>query len=81
MTTKVEKLTISLPKNLILLADEIASEMKVSRSKVVSSCLQELAKKRLYAAMEEGYKVMAKENREFAKMAFELQRRVVPEWK
>jgi len=31
--------------------------------------------------MEEGYKVMAEENRKFAKLAFELQRRVVPEWK
>ncbi len=79
MTMKVGKLTISLPKDLIALTDEIAEERKVSRSKVVSSCLRELAEKRLRAEMEEGYKAMAKEQRHFAKMSFELQRRVVPE--
>ena len=80
MTSQVTKLTISLPKDLIALTDEIAKERKVSRSKVVSSCLQELATKRLRAEMEEGYKAMASEQRQFAKMSFELQRRVVPEW-
>jgi len=80
MTTQVTKLTISLPKNLIALTDEIAKERKVSRSKVVSLCLQELAAKRLRAEMEEGYKAMANEQRQFAKLSFELQRRVVPEW-
>ena len=80
MTTQVAKLTISLPRDLIALTDEIAKEMKVSRSKVVSSCLQELAKKRLRAEMEEGYKPMAEEQRQFAQMSFELQHRVVPDW-
>ena len=80
MTMQVAKLTISLPRDLIALTDEIAEEMKVSRSKVVSSCLQELAKKRLRAQMEEGYKTMAEEQRQFAQMSFELQRRVVPDW-
>ena len=80
MTTQVAKLTISLPKDLIALTDKIAEERKVSRSKVVSSCLQELAVKRLRAEMEEGYKAMANEQRQFAKMSFELQRSVVPEW-
>ena len=81
MTTQVVKLTISVPKYLISLADEVASEENISRSRVVSNCLREFAQKRTIQLMEEGYKAMAKENREFAKMAFELQRRVVPEWK
>jgi len=81
MVTQVAKLTISLPKSLISFADEVASEENISRSKVVSNCLRELAQKRKIQLMEEGYEAMAKENREFAKMAFELQRRVVPEWK
>jgi len=80
MAMQAEKLTISLPKDLIVLTDEIAKEMKISRSKVISSCLQELAEKRLRAEMEEGYKAMAKEQRQFAKMSFELQRRAVPDW-
>ena len=80
MATRVEKLTISLPQNLIDLADKIAEEKKISRSKVVSACLQELAEKRLRAEMEEGYKAMANEQRQLAEMSFELQRRVAPEW-
>jgi len=80
MTTQVEKLTISLPRNLISFTDKIAKEMKISRSKVVSSCLRELAEKRLREEMEEGYKAIAEENKQFANMAFELQRRVVPDW-
>ncbi len=80
MASRVAKLTISLPKDLIALTDEIASERKVSRSKVVSSCLQEFAEKRLREGMEEGYKAMNEEQREFAKMSFDLQRRVVPDW-
>jgi metal-responsive CopG/Arc/MetJ family transcriptional regulator len=80
MAMQAKKLTISLPKDLIALTDKIAKEMKVSRSKVVSSCLQELAEKHLRAEMEEGYRAIAKEQREFAKMSFELQRRVVSDW-
>ncbi len=81
MVTQMAKLTISLPKSLISFADEVASEENISRSKVVSNCLRELTQKRKMELMEEGYEAMAKENREFAKMAFELQRKVVPEWK
>lgn len=80
MTTKVEKLTISLPRNLISLTDKIAKEMNISRSKVVSSCLQELAEKRLRAEMEEGYKAMAKEHEQFAKISAEAASEVVPPW-
>ena len=80
MVTQVAKLTISVPRDLIALADEVANEKRVSRSKVIASCLQELAERRLRAEMEEGYKVMAKEQLKFAKMSFERQRNVVPRW-
>ena len=80
MATQVEKVTISLPRNLLLFADEVASERKVSRSKVVSSCLQEFADRRLREQMEEGYKAMAKENQEFANLAMDLASEVLPEW-
>jgi len=76
MTTQVAKLTISLPKSLVSLADEVASEENISRSRVVSNCLRELAQKRKMQLMEEGYKVMAKENSDFAKLAFGLQSKV-----
>jgi len=76
MATQVTKLTISLPKSLVSLADEVASEENISRSRVVSNCLRELAQKRKMQLMEEGYKVMAKENSDFAKLAFGLQSEV-----
>lgn len=81
MATRVGKLTISLPKSLISFANEVASEENISRSRVVSNCLRELAQKRKIQLMEEGYKAIAEENRKFAKMAFDLQREIVPEWK
>jgi DNA-binding transcriptional regulator GbsR (MarR family) len=43
------------------MADKVAKERKTSRSKVVASCLEELAKKRLEAEMEEGYRAMARD--------------------
>jgi len=80
MVTRVEQLTVSVPQNLIALTDKIAKERQISRSKVVSLCLQELAEKRFREEMEEGYKAMANEQRQLAEMSFELQRRIVPEW-
>jgi len=73
MVTQVVKLSVSLDKDLIAFADEVASEENISRSRVVSNCLSEFAQKRKMQLMEEGYKVMAKENSDFAKLAFALQ--------
>ena len=78
MTTA--KISLSLPKELVVLTEEIARERKVSRSKVISSCLQEMADRRKVAEMEEGYRVMAKEHGKFAKLASVIAHEVVPEW-
>ena len=59
MTTQVVKVTVSVPKDLVKMADKVAKERKTSRSKVVSTCLQELAKQRFQAELEEGYRAMA----------------------
>ena len=80
MATKVAKLTVSLPQELLAIADEIAQERKVSRSKLVSLCLQELAEKRLRHKMTEGYKTMATENLKFANNAFGLSNEVITDW-
>lgn len=66
MVTRTEKMTISIPHDLLSITDEIAKEKKISRSKVVSSCLREMASKRLESQMIEGYKAMAKANLKFA---------------
>lgn len=80
MTTQVERVTISLPRSLIALTDQLASEKKTSRSKVVSACLQEFAQKRMLDLMEEGYRVMADEHREFARITAKAASEVVPPW-
>ncbi|MEK7354652.1 MAG: DUF6364 family protein [Chloroflexota bacterium] len=74
------KLTISLPKDTILFADKVAKERKISRSKVIAQFLQEAARKRLEAELEEGYRVMAKEHEEFARISWEAASEVVPPW-
>ena len=80
MTTQVVKVTVSVPVDLVKMADKVAKERKTSRSKVVSSCLQELAKQRFQAELEEGYRAMAAEEKRLARETFEAQREVVPEW-
>jgi len=81
MTMQIERLTISLPRDLVALTDKIAHEKKISRSKVVAACLQELAQNRLRQEMAEGYRVMAQENIQFAREAMEIAHEVLPEWK
>ena len=77
MTIQVVKVTVSVPSELVKMADKVAKERKTSRSKVVASCLEELAKQRLEAEMEEGYRAMArdeqreKEALEWAENTFE----------
>jgi metal-responsive CopG/Arc/MetJ family transcriptional regulator len=56
MTIQVVKVTVSVPSELVKMADKVAKERKTSRSKVVASCLEELAKKRLEAELEAGYR-------------------------
>ncbi len=75
------KLTISLPEELIWFADQVAKERKISRSKVFSSCLRELAEKHRVTEMAEGYRAMAKEQRKFVAIASEIEHEVIPEWR
>lgn len=78
---RTAKLTISLPEELISFADQVAREKKISRSKVLASCLQELAERHRAADMAEGYKAMAKEQEQLAAIASEIEHEVLPEWK
>ena len=81
MTAQVQNVTITLPRDLVALTDELARETKTNRSKVISSCLGDIAQKRFHAEMEEGYRVMAEEHRQFAEITSAIAHEVVPEWK
>jgi metal-responsive CopG/Arc/MetJ family transcriptional regulator len=79
MGSQVAKLTISLPRDLLSLADEIAAERKISRSKLVYQCLQELSEQRLNVKMAEGYRALSKSNLEFADQAINLAHEILPD--
>lgn len=68
----VAKITISLRQDLLDLADQLARERSTSRSAVVAELLQEEARVRTEALMEEGYREMAGENRRLAEEAFPM---------
>jgi metal-responsive CopG/Arc/MetJ family transcriptional regulator len=63
MPATMGNITVSIPKRLIAVVEEIVKENKTNRSKVISQCLEELARKRNIELMEEGYREMAEENR------------------
>lgn len=77
MTNRVAKLTISLPYDLLAMTDAIAAEKRISRSKLINLCLQELAEKRLHMKMAEGYQALAEDNLRFADQAVKLAHEVL----
>lgn len=77
MSLQTVKVTVSIPEELVKIADRVAKERKTSRSKVVSSCLEELARKKINTELEEGYRAMAKINKQVAHEFFEAQREVI----
>jgi metal-responsive CopG/Arc/MetJ family transcriptional regulator len=79
MVTKIERLTISLPSDLVQLTDAIAREKNTSRSKVVAECLREMVRNRIEADMIEGYKETAKANLEFAEDSVHLVNEILAE--
>lgn len=78
---RTKKLTISIPEELASFADTIAMKRKISRSQVFSACLKELSEKQKITEMAEGYKALAQEQKEWADMAGNIEREVIPEWK
>ena len=77
MAVGAVKLTISISRSLVAVADEVAAEQGTSRSRVVAACLQELAEKRLQRKMEAGYKALAKNNLRFAGGSLAVAREVI----
>lgn len=81
MATETMKMTISLPKTLATFAEEMARERRVSRSRVVSMCLEDEKRRQETELMKEGYLAMAKEYSEFAQLSEELAGEILPAWK
>ena len=77
MAYKATKVTISLPREILSMADEVAAEKKISRSKVIYQCLLDMANARKRTKMIEGYRALAKDHLEFAKLSTDLANEVL----
>jgi metal-responsive CopG/Arc/MetJ family transcriptional regulator len=69
MVTQMVRITASVPKYVAEEADKIADTRKLSRSKIVSECLMTMIRERKQHLLEEGYKAMAQEHKDFAKIS------------
>lgn len=74
---KAAKITISLSKDLLDYADQLAREWATTRSGVIAQLLGQEEHASLHALMEEGYREMAEENRRLAEEAFPLTSEVI----
>lgn len=72
----VAKVTISISRDLLELADRLAEEEGVSRSEVFAKLLEKEEKARLEVLMAEGYRDTGAENRQEAEKWLELTREV-----
>lgn len=69
---KAAKITISLPKDILHYADQLAREWATTRSGVIAQLLDKEERARVDALMEEGYREMAEENLRLAEEVFPL---------
>ena len=69
---KAAKITISLPKDILHYADQLAREWATTRSGVIAQLLDKEERARIDALMEEGYREMAEENLRLAEEVFPL---------
>jgi metal-responsive CopG/Arc/MetJ family transcriptional regulator len=80
MTTQTLRLSISIPKNVVFDVDKIANKKKLTRSKLIAICLEEMLEKEKKELLVEGYKAMAKEHTEFAKLSSNAAKEALPSW-
>lgn len=80
MATQIMRLSVSIPKKLINDADKIARAKNLSRSKLISECLKDMVEREKRELLIEGYKAMAKEHSDFARLSVEADKEVLPPW-
>jgi metal-responsive CopG/Arc/MetJ family transcriptional regulator len=75
--SKLAKITLSIPQELVTLADNIAAEKKISRSQAISQCLRELETHLTNQALKEGYLAMAEEHKKSAERSLAAQSEII----
>jgi len=73
----VAKITISLSKEILDFADQLAKERSTSRSGVIAELLENEEEARIQALMAEGYREMGEENLREAEEALNLTSEVI----
>jgi len=74
------RLSVTIKPELKALAEEIARESNTSTSKVVSKCLEDLARNRKETLMIKYYETMAQEDAEFAKKSVKVIQEIASSW-
>ena len=74
---KVSKVTISLPRPLLDLADRLARERSTTRSGMIAELLRKEEKAGIQSHMAQGYREVAEENRREAEEALNLTSAVI----
>ena len=77
---RTTRLTVTIKPELKAITDEIARENKTSRSKIVSQCLEQLARNHKEKLMIEYYKTMAKEHKGFDKKSVKVIQNIASTW-
>ena len=69
-TGAIQKVTVSLPKELVVFADTRAAERGISRSRLIAALLADLKMRQEDALAAEGYQFYAREAEEFAEASW-----------
>ena len=75
--SSVAKVTISLSRELLEFADNLAREEQTSRSNIIARLLKREEEARIQTLMAEGYQEMAEENQRLAEEVFPLAEEVI----
>ena len=75
--TATKKVTISLPQDLLGFADAIATELRTTRSQVISESLREMRQREQDDLAREGYRFYAREAEDFAEMSVQAMAEVL----
>lgn len=74
------RLSVTVKPELKALAEEIARETNTTASKVISQCLEDLARNRQEKLMIGYYKAMAAEHRDFARKSTRVIKKIAASW-
>jgi len=79
-TRNKKQISVSIDRELVELADQVAKETNSNRSEVISSCLKQLAETRKERLMIEYYRSMSPQQDEFLEKALPFINDVVKDW-